>query len=220
MKCPRCKNELRDFTVGSLDLIDTAKKIDIHLDSCDRCEGTWFDRGELSAFTGVELSGHRLTEKKAAVLENCPGCGANNSKLMQNCVYCQRNSQLLCPRCSNGIEHTNLLGFGIEYCSHCYGMWLDKGEALSIAAAVNSETPGTITCARCGKKGLTLRDSFCSADGPVCQSCVNPESEDDADVSEWFSSYSDGRGGLLEIIFIIGNAIRTRLALKRIAEDK
>jgi hypothetical protein len=38
----------------------------------------------------------------------------------------------LCPRCGLELKQRDLHGVSIDECSHCHGIWLDKGELESV----------------------------------------------------------------------------------------
>lgn len=92
MKCPDC--------VGELSAIEAAG---VELDVCVRCDGAWFDRGELDAFVarsqtaGMPQSGGRVFKPHAdGEPARCPSCeseslrmGTVESKRGGRCAGCR-----------------------------------------------------------------------------------------------------------------------------------
>ncbi len=95
MKCPVCK--VPTFVV---------EYDKIELDLCSRCNGVWFDRGELDLL----LDGDGLTDlKKAETTEKSRAC----------------------PLCDQAMDKVNIgpdAGVLIDSCSAECGLWFDKGE--------------------------------------------------------------------------------------------
>jgi uncharacterized protein len=53
-------------------------------------------------------------------------------------------SAMLCPVCHVGLAMTDRQGVEIDYCPHCRGVWLDRGELDKIierSAQVNAPAP-------------------------------------------------------------------------------
>ncbi len=110
MNCPRCKTVLSVKIVKEL-------QVTLEVDQCENCGGTWFDQGEIRPIDLVVEP--VLWEKR-----NIP----------------TKSSQLLglhCPKCEekpllDKIPHPRDHKVIIDQCSHCSGVWLDKGEIEAI----------------------------------------------------------------------------------------
>lgn len=101
MECPKCGTGLVPEQVGPL--------IAVNLDSCPRCRGTWFDRGELDRLD------HSVWSNVETLL-NRPVSGA---------------APLRCPRCGGAltpVSPADAEGLVVERCAACAGFWLDAGE--------------------------------------------------------------------------------------------
>jgi Zn-finger nucleic acid-binding protein len=107
MRCPRCRqSSLKEEFV---------KEKDLTLDRCPKCQGVWFDRGELS----------RLLAEAAGELE-----------IPRNAVRLQSK----CPRCDKPLYafHYPRTRVTVEMCKRCTGFWLDQGEFSQIRKARES----------------------------------------------------------------------------------
>lgn len=110
MECPRCKSPLEIIDLGEFG----GEYAAVVIDSCPKCGGVWYDKGELDArdesvWTDVEdfdfetrLSGGR---------------------------------RALCPKCEVSLIPVSPRGareIVIDRCPDCSGFWLDPGELESI----------------------------------------------------------------------------------------
>ena len=103
MKCPACKNTLREKSAG-----------DITLDMCyGGCGGIWFDASELE----------RVNARAATTLHSIWQIPVSNVKLTE---------PRPCPRCPDLILErkwfSELKQVEIDQCARCGGIWLDAGE--------------------------------------------------------------------------------------------
>lgn len=107
MKCPNCSEDLKRTDFGEHGFVI--------LDVCSRCNGTWFDKGELD----------RLDE---SIWVNVEGdlefrhseTGRNASK----CPACDASLEPLSPK-----DQPELI---VDRCTGCEGFWLDSGELEKI----------------------------------------------------------------------------------------
>ncbi len=110
MKCPNCDVDLRRTDIGEAGFVV--------LDACDRCNGAWFDEGELDA------------------LDDSPGSNAESMDYdviqtddeLPQCPVCGGSMTLLSPK-----EAPELV---IDRCDACHGFWLDQGELDDVRAAL------------------------------------------------------------------------------------
>lgn len=114
MKCPTCSTDLKQ-----IDFLDRGF---ITLDTCQTCNGTWFDKGELDSFdesvwTDVEAIDFSPTSGDA---RNCPKCGTG----------------------MDPISPPDTPDLVIDRCVPCGGFWLDDGELekmRDVAADIDAE---------------------------------------------------------------------------------
>jgi len=108
MRCPRCNDSMRTVTVGQ-----------VELDTCDSCEGVWFDREELRAVLDMDKSSmyrsliSRAMDTSVDRIET-PG-----------------RSEMKCPRCGSDLIRYNYQGYSgilLDGCDRQCGIWLDDGE--------------------------------------------------------------------------------------------
>ncbi len=103
MKCPACKNPLREKAAG-----------DMILDICyGGCGGIWFDAKELQ----------RVSARAATTLHTIWQVPVGNVNLSE---------PRMCPRCPDQVLDrkwfSNLKKVEIDQCPKCGGIWLDAGE--------------------------------------------------------------------------------------------
>ena len=105
--CPRCRSTMKQKIVG-----------EAVIDVCPKCEGTYFDVGELFAALGTtaDPSYWDRSESAGVVKDsgfNCPRCRAG--MLQQEIKYADKRVE-------------------IDRCSKCDGVFLDKGESEQLKA--------------------------------------------------------------------------------------
>ena len=102
MQCPRCNDELKASDLGEYGFVI--------IDVCPKCEGAWFDKGELD----------RLDDS----------IWTNGEEVNFNDVS-DSHKNLKCPKCQiemNPQSPNDAKEVVIDRCSDCNGFWLDKGE--------------------------------------------------------------------------------------------
>jgi len=132
LSCPKCrKPSVTGFKTGE----------DVTVDMCEHCNGTWFEKGEIASYFELSVD---IPDKKAALATAEP-------------------TGLKCPRCKTvelmemeysqvSLESGKLM---VDYCPTCEGIWLDKGEILSLEClSTKLESPG----ARLGRAVRELLD--------------------------------------------------------------
>ena len=105
MRCPICKEK---------ELIEVMAKNGVLIDYCPQCQGIWLDEGEIFFFTKAPKY---LRWEIEEALKN------------------PKPSQKLNPHTQEPLVELSLFKgkLLIDYCSKSGGIWLDKGEILSIA---------------------------------------------------------------------------------------
>jgi Zn-finger nucleic acid-binding protein len=106
---------------------------DVELDQCPRCEGLWFDAGELELFPDRPsvkefLAGARLAAGR------CRKGGHRVPKGMARCATCGGGAAC-CPGCGGVLSMVAAQTCVIDVCATCHGVWLDKGELELLAGA-------------------------------------------------------------------------------------
>jgi len=108
MQCPKCKIELKDEMHGGT-----------LYHKCPRCEGFWFDPGELSRIRQEKdwfTIDHVHKAAKATIAD----------------------TNLKCPRHEinlKTIEYEQETGIKVHVCPRCEGLWLEAGEVRAIHKA-------------------------------------------------------------------------------------
>lgn len=110
MNCPRCKIDLQSAVVAE-------RNSRIQLDTCPRCEGSWFDSGELSQLD-------RVAEPVLLEIRNIPDSSEQMAAL--NCPHCNDHPKM------EKVLHPRDYKVVMDFCPTCQGIWLDKGELKAI----------------------------------------------------------------------------------------
>jgi len=106
MKCPRDGTELAKVEILGLEL-----------DKCHKCDGLWFDRGELERVRDAEVP--EIEE----VLEDKYG----DPEVKEGEV----EGYMRCPRCGARLQrqhYTYVRPVRVDRCEKCLGFWLDDTE--------------------------------------------------------------------------------------------
>lgn len=121
LRCPKC-------ATPSVNPFSTSEQCT--LDMCDRCNGCWFDAGEIAQY--FELS-KDVPDLDKALKSATP-------------------TKYACPKCKGAtlveFEYSAIeLASGrlrVDYCRSCKGIWLDPGEVVSLEClATKLESPGS-----------------------------------------------------------------------------
>ena len=111
MRCPCCKNK---------SLSETELLPGLVAKTCDGCRGTWFERKDYESWRSRQSA-------------DLPETAAPQTVFMS----AQVPKPKLCPACRNFLLPYRVghgLGFGIDYCAACGGIWCDPGEWEAIHA--------------------------------------------------------------------------------------
>ena len=111
MKCPRDGTTLQHVEI-----------MGVELDKCHKCDGIWFDRGELEHLRDAKIEGiEEVIEKKYGDPEFEEGAP---------------KGYMHCPRCDDGrlnrFLYTYVNPVHVDRCGKCMGIWLDDGELDAI----------------------------------------------------------------------------------------
>lgn len=119
--CPVCRIPLQQAIIRPGLVIDT----------CNRCRGLWFDRGEFqqayhySPHVSQVLMGKPSPERDVVI---CPKCGKKNLRSQAACSSCGAKLRFLCPVCRKQMQEVAVNNVWIDRCNQCQGIWLDGGE--------------------------------------------------------------------------------------------
>ncbi|MBC8327691.1 MAG: zf-TFIIB domain-containing protein [Planctomycetes bacterium] len=98
-ECPDCSSPLEE-----------EQHLDLVVDRCRRCQGIWFDEGELLAFRRSAVDGAGLPPSERAI--------AFRPLRFQGAIDC--------PRCrAASLEVGEALGWRLGRCSRCRGVWVE-----------------------------------------------------------------------------------------------
>ena len=110
MKCPR------DGTI-----LSKVHVLGVELDKCHKCDGIWFDHGELEQIRDTATPGvEEYIEQKYG-----------NPEFEADMV----DGYMVCPSCDGKLMEFNYSWFKpvkVDTCQGCNGVWLDKGELATI----------------------------------------------------------------------------------------
>lgn len=112
MNCPRCHTELKQIMLGN-----------IQVDTCDSCEGIWFDGDELTKV--LDGLGEALKDSLAG--KSWEGEGRERIEKLGV-------SDLVCPKCGRGLQKIRYCYSSeilVDSCESC-GLWLDDSELRKV----------------------------------------------------------------------------------------
>lgn len=121
--CPVCRIPMKPLRAG-----------DVDLDLCPRCDGVWFDSGELNLILD------RLADSPAIPLSPMQ----DDLKDMISAPEPAGDRMTGCPRCGMPMDRRNFAydsSLSVDKCSLCGGVWA-KGENLAEMAACMRGEPG------------------------------------------------------------------------------
>ena len=128
--CPRCHIPLHEIHEGSA-----------YIDRCEKCQGAFFDQGEMFAALGQTADPSYWDQ---------PGVAGP-----------VRDGHVHCPRCHHHMLLQDVRHEGastehaeIDRCTHCGGIWLDAGEAAKILAIGTRMTDKVLAERRAAKAEL------------------------------------------------------------------
>lgn len=139
-KCPNCKDTgLNTYNISPA----------VEVDGCPKCNGVWFEKGEISSFSrfSEDIPGFKQKIKEA------------------------KNSSKSCPECSAPMKEMKYAGSSdllIDYCEKCCGVWLDGGEAGQLGKL--SENPDDVKL-RISREVWNLRFKINKTSGLKCPKC-------------------------------------------------
>ena len=120
MKCPQCKEQMKQSTVD-----------EITVDECARCRGMWFDSGDLD-------------EVKDKVLPDMGWLDIDAWK--EQAEFDVRHAPNRCPKCKD-IALTTIQDRAstteLSVCTQCKGTWMAAGQFLNLINALLDEANQT-----------------------------------------------------------------------------
>jgi len=112
MLCFRCNTEMKKGGIGG-----------VLADKCPNCGGIWLDAGELETIQ----SGDGRKERNALIEEAKSEIVQEKQRLLTTVG--------LCPKCQKEpLSILHRAGVELDGCSHCGGLFFDKGELEKILA--------------------------------------------------------------------------------------
>jgi len=108
MYCPKCHDELKE-----------AKLLEVRIDTCPSCGGSWFDRNEL---------------RKARNQADSDLAWMDINLWKETDGFHVKRESVTCPSCGEKMASVGYADTGvqIDYCRECGGIWLDSGEFTRI----------------------------------------------------------------------------------------
>jgi Zn-finger nucleic acid-binding protein len=145
MRCPSCDEALDSLRVGEFEL-----------DECPKCEGLWFDQGELHAVLASRMA-----------LKRWPGArGSSEAASAQGPANASARGRLgPCCRCGGLLLEQTSAGHTLASCAKCGGFWVPMAAFLALRAKQPASEPDKRPAA-----AATLRGRC-----PACDTSMRPE---------------------------------------------
>ena len=174
--CPLCENQpLRPLRVSP-----------VEIDTCPRCHGLWFDRGELERFPD-RPSARSFLAMKGQTFSRCRRSGHPVGRAEAVCPTC-RSEPVRCPACAERLRRVVTSASPVDVCPACEGVWLDAGAFEALAGVTDTRPPPTVMpqarpsaaaaameCSRCGV-GLQVSEAYAYEGEVYCGACRPPGS--------------------------------------------
>ncbi|WP_304504050.1 zf-TFIIB domain-containing protein [Corallococcus sp. EGB] len=122
--CPVCPSQPLNVVLAS----------DVEVDVCPRCQGLYFDRGELERFPDRPSLKPLLSAARQAA-SRCREGGHLIPRAMAVCATCD-SEPVGCPGCGARLALVNARVCNVDLCTHCGGTWLDAGKFEALENAV------------------------------------------------------------------------------------
>ena len=113
MKCQKCDVDLKTSDLGEYGFVI--------IDVCPKCQGAWFDKGELD----------RLDDSVWTNVEEINFEQVSSDHKDIKCPKCQEKLEPISPRDAKELI--------VDRCPSCQGFWLDKGELYQMREVANEQ---------------------------------------------------------------------------------
>ncbi|MFO1535127.1 MAG: zf-TFIIB domain-containing protein [Thermoplasmatota archaeon] len=100
-------------------------RVEVTVDSCPKCNGTFLDQGELGRLTGNRDLNTLLTKH----------------------LGIDSDSPYVCPRCGGLMDAEQAGAVRVDVCLSCKGVWVDRGELEALQADTSTDF-GTLSPAK------------------------------------------------------------------------
>jgi len=107
---------------------------DLVIDYCQRCDGIWFDRGEVQRIGTYKPQAlwRKITPKAEAFHMQCHDCYGMMERNAEKCPDCEWKNVIDCPKCSKPMKPVQYQNLKLDVCKHCRGVWFDAIELSEI----------------------------------------------------------------------------------------
>ncbi|RKG68480.1 hypothetical protein D7W79_34070 [Corallococcus exercitus] len=122
--CPVCPSQTLNAIQAS----------DVEVDVCPRCDGMYFDRGELERFPDRPSLKPLVNAAKQAA-SRCRKGGHLIPRALALCATCD-GEPVGCPGCGARLALVNARVCNVDLCTHCGGTWLDAGKFEALENAI------------------------------------------------------------------------------------
>jgi Zn-finger nucleic acid-binding protein len=133
LHCPVCLGSpMGKLQLSNLSGAPSKSRNVLVLDYCTRCQGIWFDVGEvISARKHVHatdiLSQRGLLQSTSSQM-HCHACHGLMDRNDSHCPTCNWQNQINCPVCQQSMQVLQKDNLKLDQCSVCQGIWLDAFE--------------------------------------------------------------------------------------------
>ncbi|PKL77365.1 MAG: hypothetical protein CVV27_05695 [Candidatus Melainabacteria bacterium HGW-Melainabacteria-1] len=104
------------------------------LDSCTRCGGIWFDKGEVELLSQInaQMAQKQIQLQPKTHIMQCHQCMNPMERNLDRCSRCNWENKLDCPSCNQTMSIARVDGLKLDYCKKCQGVWFDNVELSTI----------------------------------------------------------------------------------------
>jgi Zn-finger nucleic acid-binding protein len=106
------------------------------LDYCTRCQGIWFDVGEVIStqkhIHATDVLSQRGLLQSTSSQMHCHACHGLMDRNDSHCPTCDWQNQINCPICQQSMQLIQKDNLKLDQCSACQGIWLDAFEIRTL----------------------------------------------------------------------------------------
>ncbi|MHC5113037.1 MAG: TFIIB-type zinc ribbon-containing protein [Planctomycetota bacterium] len=185
MLCPSCKQH----TLDAVELPSGPSAL-----ACDHCGGVWIPSSRYWAW--LEMHGAPDADASADAPPARPNHDSTHAKLCPDCGHITIRYQV-----GEGV------GFAVDHCDHCNGVWLDRGEWDALVAAdVHGKLNQVFTSRWQARRRRDEAEAM--ADDRLAERLGAETFEELERVTRWISEHPDARTMLAHIRASIEDTLR------------
>jgi Zn-finger nucleic acid-binding protein len=137
LHCPVCLGSpMGKLQLSNLPGVPSKSRNALVLNYCIRCQGIWFDIGEVIAAQkhvhATDVLSQRGLLQSTSSQMHCHACHGLMDRDDSYCPTCDWQNQINCPICQQSMQLLQKDNLKLDQCSGCQGIWLDASEIRTL----------------------------------------------------------------------------------------